>query len=104
MEWMTTAKTITAKQGVDVGIFNAILEQENENMLDQAKKWITPLCSMAPLAIKSVIFAMKSQHNTYSTQFFEKEASLFGTLFETLDFEEGVNAFLEKRNPGFLNK
>ena len=47
---------------------------------------------------------MKSQHNMYSTQFFEKEASLFGTLFETLDFEEGVNAFLEKRNPGFLNK
>ena len=101
---MTTAKTFTAKQGVDVGIFNDILEQENENMLYQAKKWITPLCSMAPLAIKSVIFAMKSQHNTYSTQFFEKEASLFGTLFETLDFEEGVNAFLEKRNPGFLNK
>lgn len=104
MEWMTTAKTITAKQGVDVGIFNAILEQENENMLDQAKEWITPLCSMAPLAIKSVIFAIKSQHNTYSTQFFEKEATLFGALFETHDFEEGVNAFLEKRNPGFQNK
>ena len=81
-----------------------LLEQENENMLDQAKKWINPLCSMAPLAIKSVIFAMKSQYNTYSTQFFEKEANLFGALFETHDFEEGVNAFLEKREPGFQNK
>ena len=104
MEWMTTAKTVSAYQGIDVGIFNAILDNENEDILDQAKKWIAPLCSMAPLAVKSIIFAMKSQQSSYKPELFELEAELFAKLFETHDFEEGVNAFIEKRKPGFQNK
>lgn len=104
MEWMTTAKTVSAEQGVDVGIFNAVLDDKDENVLNQAKKWIAPLCSMAPLAVKNVIFAMKSQQNTNSEKNFEKEAELFAKLFESHDFQEGVNAFLEKRKPVFQNK
>ncbi len=104
MEWMTTAKTVSANQGVNVGIFNAILDNENEEVLDQAKKWIAPLCSMAPLAVKSIIFAMKSRQGSYSQEFFEKEAELFAKLFETRDFEEGINAFIDKRKPEFQNK
>ena len=104
MEWMTTAKTVSAEQGVDVGIFNAVLDDKDENVLNQAKKWMALLCSMAPLAVKNVIFAMKSQQNTNSEKNFEKEAELFAKLFESHDFQEGVNAFLEKRKPVFQNK
>ena len=96
MEWMTTAKTVSSYQGIDVGIFNAILDDENED--------ISPLCYMAPLAVKSIIFAMKSQQSSYSLESFEKEAELFAKLFETHDFEEGVSAFIEKRKPRFQNK
>ena len=59
---------------------------------------------MAPLAVKSIIFAMKSQQSSYKPELFELEAELFAKLFETHDFEEGVNAFIEKRKPGFQNK
>ena len=104
IEWMTTAKTVSAEQGLDVGIFNAILDDKAEDVLNQAKKWVAPLCSMAPLAVKNVIFAVKSQQNTNSAISFEKEAELFAKLFESHDFQEGVNAFLEKRKPVFQNK
>ena len=97
-------KTVSAEQGLDVGIFNAILDDKAEDVLNQAKKWVVPLCSMAPLAVKNVIFAVKSQQNTNSAISFEKEAELFAKLFESHDFQEGVNAFLEKRKPVFQNK
>ena len=47
---------------------------------------------------------MKSQQSSYKPELSELEAELFAKLFETHDFEEGVNAFIEKRKPGFQNK
>ena len=93
MEWMTTAKTVSSYQGIDVGIFNAILDDKAEDVLNQAKKWVAPLCSMAPLAVKNVIFAVKSQQNTNSAISFEKEAELFAKLLNHMTFRKELTLF-----------
>lgn len=51
-------------------------------------------------AIQAVTYGLQ----TNQAEGLHKEADLFGNLFLTEDTKEGIQAFIEKRNPVFKDK
>lgn len=98
LEMILTGKQIDAEQARQIGLVNAVSE---ENPVEEARKLIQQILSKGPLAIQKAIEAVfaSDKNEDYRT-----EAVLFGELCETEDFMEGTAAFLEKRKPDFEGK
>ncbi len=97
MEMILTGKFIGAEEAKSMGLINRIGESAQDEAILLAKS----ILKQAPLALKNAIFAVQSSipNDGYRT-----EAKLFGELFATQDFKEGVTAFFEKRKPMFSGK
>lgn len=98
IELIATADMITAEKAERIGLVNYIvplteLMSRSEEILNKIKK-------RAPLAIAAAIKSVVSG-TTEGINGFEVEIEEFGKCFDTADFKEGVNAFLEKRTPDF---
>lgn len=100
IEMITTANMITASDAEKIGLVNYVVPQPD--LISKAEEMLNVIKQRAPLAIsaaiKSVIAAVNN-NNGYATEIEE-----FGKCFETADFKEGVNAFVEKRKANFSGK
>ena len=97
-EMIMTAQMIDATQALQYGLVNHVVAQEE--LLDftvaLAKK-ITKNSSVAiAAAIEAVNAGFEDGENGY-----EEEITQFGKCFGTADFQEGTQAFLEKRKANF---
>ncbi len=101
IEMITTADMITAEKAVQIGLVNDVVNQED--LIPKAEEIINKIKSRAPLAIASAIKAINASLQ-YNINGFEVEIEEFGNCFQTADFKEGVNAFLEKRKAVFKGK
>jgi enoyl-CoA hydratase len=55
----------------------------------------------------SVHFAKRAMYHASQLSLKEaltKDSEIYGEVYKTKDFKEGVTAFLEKRKPGFTNE
>jgi len=97
LELIFTGRFINAVEAKEIGLLN----QFGESALEEALKLAKSIIKQAPLALKNAILAVKSAGYIDG---YDREADLFGELFETEDFKEGTSAFYEKRKPTFLGK
>lgn len=73
-------------------------------VVEEAKKLAAPIAAKSRMAIKA---AMQSIREGLFMDYYEaqkNEREIFGTLCETADKNEGVDAFLNKREPSFKDK
>lgn len=98
LELILSGKFIGAQEAHSIGLVNAVAQKD---LLDEANNMMKSIIKQAPIAIKNAILAVK--HAGTDTGF-THEANLFGELFATADFKEGVGAFFEKRTPNFSGK
>lgn len=96
MELILTGKMIDAIQAKNLKIVNEIVIQEE--LLNKGLEYANQMVSNSPKAISS---AIKSILNYQKQEGFENEINYFGELFQTEEFIEGTQAFLEKRKPNF---
>jgi|TARA_B110000881_G_scaffold131235_1_gene115445 enoyl-CoA hydratase len=98
MEMIMTAKMISAEEANKIGLVNHVCKQEDllNICTGIAEKIKRNSSSAISLAIKSINSCYKTGVNGYDV-----EIELFGKCFETNDFTEGTNAFIEKRKPNF---
>lgn len=77
---------------------------EKGKVVDEAIDLATAIAARSRLAIKAAMQAIfqGSTMEFYSAMTFERE--LFGKLCETDDKKEGISAFLERREPKFIDK
>tara|TARA_B100002052_G_C15803801_1_gene562486 strand:- start:96 stop:866 length:771 start_codon:yes stop_codon:yes gene_type:complete len=96
MEMILTSKIINAEEAYRIGLVNHVVAQKD--LLDKCLKICKLFHGASPESLSS---AIKSINSCYLHNGNDIESTEFGALFETDNFKEGVNAFMQKRKPNF---
>jgi len=89
---------ISAEEALKYHLVNYVVSQEE--LLAFSEKLASKMCRNSSTAIAAAIKAVNANFET-GVNGFEVEIEQFGNCFGTSDFEEGTNAFLEKRKAAF---
>jgi enoyl-CoA hydratase len=101
-EMLFTSEPISGTQAVQCGLANHAFT--DEELIPKAKDLANKIAKKSPLALKSAIELLNySKHDSYHKGV-EREAALFGQAFDTADAQEGIAAFIEKREAVFKGK
>lgn len=101
-ELILTSDPITGEEAVYYGLANKAFPEEQ--LLEKAKEMVRKIASKSPISVKSIIELL---YYTKHEQFYEgvrQEATKFGSVFDSEDGKEGIQAFIDKRKPVFKGK
>jgi len=97
-----TGDHITAEEALRIGLVDRVVPAAN--LLTEAKALAAKLAGKAPVAVTAIKQAINVGTEGTLVDGLAFEAAQFGLVFDTEDRVEGVNAFLEKRNPTWQGK
>jgi enoyl-CoA hydratase len=102
-KWMIyTGESISGEKAYKWG-FAEVLAEEGKH-LEEAERIVDKILEMGPSSIKLVKTVInRGIDSTFSTAT-SYEAESFGLVFSTGEPKEGINAFLEKRRPKWIEK
>ncbi len=101
-ELIFTADIINAQEAEKIGLVNKVVPQEE--LLDIAMEMAKKIASKGQIAVRYSKAAINRGIETDIETGMAIERDLFGLCFATEDQKEGMNAFVEKRNPEFKLK
>lgn len=96
-ELILTGNPIEANDAFCIGLVNSV--ESPELLMVEANNMADMMIKNSPHALVNAIKAINASDE--GAKGFAKEQKLFGELFQSQDFKEGVGAFLEKRKPTF---
>jgi enoyl-CoA hydratase len=99
LELILSANMISADEALNLKLVNHVYD-DKESLIFEATKLMNTILSRSPNAIKSAIIAINGALNP-QTDGYELEIEQFSKCFGTPDFNEGVEAFLNKRKANF---
>jgi 2-(1,2-epoxy-1,2-dihydrophenyl)acetyl-CoA isomerase len=101
-EWMTSGRKLLAAEARDWGLVSEVVE--GDGLADRAAELAAELAAMPTRGVGMTkrLFD-RAGTNTLEEQL-ELEAQLQTAATQTADFREGVDAFLEKREPRFTGR
>lgn len=102
-EMIFTGQIIDANEAFRIGLINKIVPS-SVSVLEETLKVARTICNAGPLAVRAAKQAMYQGINMNIQEGLELEALLLDYIFETEDFTEGINAFVQKRKPEFKGK
>lgn len=97
-----TARHINPDEALSIGLINRIVSEES--LLDEAMAYMKTIINNAPMAIKYAKMVINKGADIDLKNALELEKDAAGLAFATEDRQEGMTAFLEKRNPVFKNR
>lgn len=98
MEMLITAKNMDANRALETGLVNAVVTQDE--LIPTCITYINKISGKSPVAIGRVIACVNDMYKD-GKDGMEREIIEFSEAFQTPDFVEGTNAFLDKRKPNF---
>ena len=101
-EMLYTGEMIDAQEAYRIGLVNRVMLPEQ--LISTCEDVCRKIMKKGPLAIASVKDAINRGLSVDLNSGLNYEAQVFGNCFATLDQQEGMNAFLEKRKPVFLGR
>lgn len=94
-----TAKPIDAEQALRIGLVNMVTEPDA--LMDSVMSIAKTICQQGQLAVRLCKVAVNEGMQSDIDRGITIEADAFGLCFSTQDQKEGMQAFLEKRQPQF---
>ena len=89
----------TAQEAYHIGLANAVLSKEK--LLEKAEEYANIFKKRGPEAIAKAKQLIQKSRNLNLEEGLKQEAKEFGLLFEKQDSREGMEAFIQKRQPQF---
>lgn len=99
MEWMWFGEPMGAEEALHHGVINRIFS--SETFQDDLMAYAQRLSEQAPLSLRMIKEAVNKAVDSTLNDGLQLERKNFSILFSSKDQTEGMNAFLEKRNPYF---
>ncbi len=99
LELCLTGRRFTAEEALQWGFVNEITPPEK--LLSRAKAILAEITQLGSVAIQGVLTTIQHGYDLSLEEAFELEAAQFGLCCSTADKQEGVTAFLEKREAVF---
>jgi len=101
-EWILTGDVVTAQEAHRLGLVNQVVPQDH--VLKAAKDLARKIVSKGGVAVTEALKAIDTGLDQPLDAGLAKEADAFGRVAATEDSKEGVQAFLEKRQPQFKDR
>ncbi len=103
-EVIFTATPFSAEKALKIGILNHIFS--DDELESKTLEIANLICEKAPLAIAVIKEEMRvlCEANTINPDEFERIQGLRRYVYDSLDYQEGLAAFFEKRKPVFIGK
>jgi enoyl-CoA hydratase len=101
-EILLTGKPINAQEAYRIGLVNEVVSKTE--LMARAQKMAEDLCQVGPLGLRAAKEAMIRGYSMPLNEGIKLESVLFNYLLGTEDYEEGRDAFLNKRKPQFKAK
>jgi 2-(1,2-epoxy-1,2-dihydrophenyl)acetyl-CoA isomerase len=98
-EWMSSGRRLSAAEALDWGLVSEVVA--DEKLAERAAERAAELAAMPTRGIGLTKRLFDHAENATLEEQLELEAQLQTTATKTADFREGVDAFLEKREPRF---
>ena len=98
MEMILTTQMVDANKAMEIGLINNVCSQDE--LLNNSIKIAEKIKRNSPFALKNAIKSINDGYK-YDIDGYKSEIKMFSKCFDSLDFNEGVNAFIEKRKPNF---
>ena len=97
MEMVLNNRTLTAEEALQYGLVNRVVPVDR--FLDEALDLAKEIASRAPLALRLGKEAVNHAFESFLADGLADERRSFYFLFASADQKEGMQAFIEKRNP-----
>ncbi|MDP4169564.1 MAG: enoyl-CoA hydratase [Bacillota bacterium] len=98
-EMLFTSEPITGLEAVQYGLANHSYPEEE--VLENAFKMAKKIAKKSPGSLRAAIQLLNYAKTKEFYEGVDKEAELFGQVFMSADGKEGIQAFIEKREPTF---
>ena len=99
LDMILSAEMMSAADALRMGLVSRVVPQAD--LKATAEKLARTILSRGPLALRSALAAVNEGIEMPQEQGLQYEAALFGLLAATEDMQEGMGAFLEKRQAQF---
>lgn len=97
-----TGETISAAEALRIGLVEDVVPAEQ--LLDRALALAATVARKSPVALRLIKQAVRASTRMALDDGLRYEAALLGVAFSSADKEEGVRAFLEKRDANFKGR
>jgi 2-(1,2-epoxy-1,2-dihydrophenyl)acetyl-CoA isomerase len=101
-EWMTSGRRLSAAEAREWGLVSEVVP--DDRLAERAAEWAAELAAMPTRGIGLSKRLFDNAPHAILEEQLEMEAQLQATATRTEDFREGVDAFLEKREPQFKGR
>ncbi|MEC5421998.1 enoyl-CoA hydratase [Virgibacillus sp. C22-A2] len=101
-EMILTGDPVSGKEAYDLGLANIVVAEGD--IFSEATKLAEKIAAKSKLTITSVMHLIPFAKTEQFTEGVKAEARAFGKIFGSDDAKEGVQAFMEKRQPNFQDK
>jgi enoyl-CoA hydratase len=102
MEMVLNNRTLTAREALDFGLINRVVPVER--FLEEALELASQIAARAPLAVRLGKESVNQAFESFLREGLSDERRNFYFLFSSQDQKEGMQAFIEKRNPEWQGK